>query len=311
MKMIIYMHKTDFLSLDGHLLRLFVLVYDTGSVSKTASILGMNQSSASHGLERLRKLVGDPLFIRSGRGIIPTSHADATIDKARSLLRQMEEFSQKEDYDPKQDSGLFRIAANDYEAETALKPFLTMLQKQAPGISLQIIRSQTRKEWIPLLREDTVDLVLAPLFQGSETDLSQQKLFSEEYCCYFDPEIRNAPSDLDEFCEAPHAIMVTGAKHRTEIDERLALQKRERQIRIVAPSFAILATMMRGTNIIATLPSRLKEALFADFETCPPPLPMPDFAIAQIWHSRYNKSARHQWLRRSLQQTLSGSKSLN
>ena len=291
------MHKSDYLSLDGHLLRLFVLIHETGSVSRTAEQLGINQSSASHGLERLRKLMGDPLFIRSGRGIVPTARAIACIEQARSLLLQMEQIAASASYDPAQETGAFTIAANDYEVETTLKPLLSLIREKAPNARLQIVRAYSQKEWVPFLRHNEADLVLAPALESSESDLAQQTLFEDDYRCIYDPNSRKGPTTLDAFCEAPHAIMVTGRDHRTRIDHQLETLERTRKIVVVSPSFSALSSMMRGTDIIATLPTRLLDTLFSDFKGTSPPLPQPSLAIAQIWHARNSSSPRHQWLR--------------
>ena len=63
------MKNFDTLRLDGHALRVFVAVCETGSVSKTADLFNLNQSTISHTLEKLRSAIGDPLFVKAGRGI--------------------------------------------------------------------------------------------------------------------------------------------------------------------------------------------------------------------------------------------------
>ncbi len=294
------MHKTDYLSLDGSLLRLFVLIYDLGSVSRAAEHLSINQSSASHGLERLRRITGDPLFVRSGRGITPTARADALLDSARMLLRELEQFTEPGTYNPQEDQGIFTVAANDYEAEIALQPLMKMLRKFAPGVTLRVTRAYSTQDWAALLRNNETDLVLAPTLQSGEADLVQQTLFSDRHACFFDPGHAEAPETLDAYCAASHAVMLSGQLKPTEIDRKLKAQNRERPIAITAPSFSILATMIKGTDIIATMPSRLQGTLFADFECGQSPVEIEPFSIAQIWHSRNHASPRHQWLRKCL-----------
>ena len=121
------MQKTDYLSLDGHLLRLFVLVYETSSVSRTAEHLGINQSSVSHALGRLRQLIGEPLFVRSGRGIVPTARADALVaDAGAYCFQDLNASSNPIGTTRSRIEGTIVIAANDYEVETILRPLLTL-----------------------------------------------------------------------------------------------------------------------------------------------------------------------------------------
>ncbi|MFS2167711.1 LysR family transcriptional regulator, partial [Variovorax sp. Varisp62] len=53
---------------DLNLLRLFDAVYRTRNVSRAAEALGLTQPAASHGLTRLRLLLGDALFTRTPGG---------------------------------------------------------------------------------------------------------------------------------------------------------------------------------------------------------------------------------------------------
>jgi len=71
------MKEIDHLALDGHALELFLAVLEEGSVTAAATRLGLTQSAVSHALNKLRRIAGDPLFAKSGRGIVATAHAQA------------------------------------------------------------------------------------------------------------------------------------------------------------------------------------------------------------------------------------------
>ena len=71
------MSKFDGSGLDGHLLKLLLAVLETGSITAAAERLGVTQSAVSHLLDKLRAIAGDPLFVKRGRGIVPTARAEA------------------------------------------------------------------------------------------------------------------------------------------------------------------------------------------------------------------------------------------
>ena len=48
-----------------------------GSISNAAKELGVNQSTVSHNLNRLRRILNDPLFIKSGRGMVASAKMEA------------------------------------------------------------------------------------------------------------------------------------------------------------------------------------------------------------------------------------------
>ena len=80
------MSRFDHSDLDGHLLTLLVAVVEERSVTRAAQRLGVSQSAVSHLLDKLRAIVGDPLVVRSGRGIVPTGRAELLADRARPVL---------------------------------------------------------------------------------------------------------------------------------------------------------------------------------------------------------------------------------
>src|SRR3954470_21297717 len=65
-----------------------------GSVVGAARRLHLSPSAMSRALARLRETVGDPLLVRSGRGLVPTPRATALreptsrlVQEAQALLR--------------------------------------------------------------------------------------------------------------------------------------------------------------------------------------------------------------------------------
>ena len=82
------------IELDGRLLQALVAVHEEGSLTRAAQRLGLTQSAVSHAVERLRGITGDALFVRSGRGIVPTARADVLVAGARRLIAELRDFGQ-------------------------------------------------------------------------------------------------------------------------------------------------------------------------------------------------------------------------
>jgi len=126
------MNDFDWYALDARLLRLLVAVAQTGSVTAAAQRLGVTQSAVSHQLDRLRAIVGDPLFVKSGRGIVATARTEALLEPAQALLEQMERFARRERFEPALWEGSVTVAANDLQRDLLLPPLLQRLQHLAP-----------------------------------------------------------------------------------------------------------------------------------------------------------------------------------
>lgn len=63
----------DLKKFDLNLLVIFECIYQHLSISKAAESLYITPSAVSQSLQRLRAQFNDPLFIRSGKGIAPTT----------------------------------------------------------------------------------------------------------------------------------------------------------------------------------------------------------------------------------------------
>ena len=168
------MSKFDYSHLDGQLLQLLLTVLEEGSVTRAAQRLGVTQSAVSHFLDKLRGITGDPLFVKSGRGIVPTARAEALAQPARLMLEDMQRLATAEQFDPAALQVCFTIAANDMQRDLLLPPLLRKLRQQAPMVSLHTIPSGIPSA--EMLRDGSCQLVLSPR-PPDATDIVQKRLF--------------------------------------------------------------------------------------------------------------------------------------
>lgn len=291
------MHEIDKSTIDKRLLHQFLTVYDVNSVSRAAEILEINQSSVSHALERLRKIVGDPLFVRSGRGIAPTERAHVIATEAREIIVRLDNLVSTPIYNPLLDTEPFTVMANDYEIETVIKPRFAAIREKAPLATLRIINSASGSDIPEMLRKHVADLVLNPDCDVDATDIKQKRIFSDQEEVFYDSSIRNAPLSIDEYCSAQHAMLVLGNIRITEIESTLLEQGRTRKIVLETQTFSALADLIRGTDIVATMPSKLSKTAFLGFDKCQAPFSLQPFSIMQMWHVSNDNSPRNKWYR--------------
>ena len=62
--------------IDLNLLPIAVALHERRSVSRAAETLNMSQPAVSTALGKLRRALGDPLFVRTSRGMEPTPPRD-------------------------------------------------------------------------------------------------------------------------------------------------------------------------------------------------------------------------------------------
>ena len=172
------MKNFDHLDLDGHLLKLLTIVVAQGSVTRAAAELGVTQSAVSHQIDRLRAIVGDPLFVKSGRGIVATARAQALAQEAQGLMQRMEGFVHAGAFDPARLTQCFTIAANDLQRDLLLPPWLTQLRSEAPNVSLRVLASDVPSA--EMLRAEDCQLVISPR-PPDATDILHKRLFTDHY----------------------------------------------------------------------------------------------------------------------------------
>lgn len=292
------MKEIDWSDLDARLLQILVAVVETGSITGAAHHLEVTQSAVSHQLDKLRAITGDPLFVKSGRGIVATARASQLAEQARELLRQLQGFAQSGAFDPARWRGTFTVAANDFQREVLLPPLAARLRQSAPGLSLRVIPSAIPS--LEMLRDGTCDLAISPR-PPEGSDIVQKRLFEDEYRVFFDPAARPAPADLQAYLDADHITVVYEPKRTLDLDRTLAERGVRRRFAVMVPGFAGVPGFLRGSPWLAAAPGLLARGLFAGFASVAMPLPCPRLPMYLIWHRRHHEDGAHRWWRGELE----------
>ena len=293
------MSRFDHSDLDGKLLQLLLTVVEEGSITRAAQRLGVTQSAVSHLLDKLRAIVDDPLFVRSGRGIVATSRAEALAVHARRLLDDMRRFTTAEAFDPAGLNTCLTLAGNDLQRDVLFPTLLARLRARAPGLSLRVITSGAPRA--EMLRDADCELIVTPR-PPDAADLMQKRLFADRYCVFYDAASRTAPDSLDDYLAAGHVTVLHEPRRELDIDRHLAGQGVERRLVVRVPGFSGIAPFLRGTELIATLPSLLQRNQLAGFATAPVPVPCPTMPMYMVWHLRHQEDPLHRWLRDELEE---------
>ena len=133
------LHEMDLSRADLNLLVLFETVLRERHVGRAATRLHLSASAVSHGLGRLRRLLKDPVFLRTPKGVVPTARAlelaapvADVLAGARSILATSTPF------DPRTSTREFTLGAPDGASTAFLLPLLTRLRVEAPGVNLRL-----------------------------------------------------------------------------------------------------------------------------------------------------------------------------
>lgn len=288
------MNPIDTLNLDFRALSTFLAVLDEGSVSRAAVRLGVTQSAVSHTLERLRQALGDPLFVKSGRGIVPTRYALQAGPHIRQILDDLQSLSAGPPFSPATAEFTFTIAANDYQRDLLLPGLVKTLRREAPGISLQVIPSGIPSA--DMLRKDACDLIISP-HPPEATDIMQRGLMADRMVVFYDPAHREPPNDLADYLKSDHIALLFATGEKPSLDISISARGLTRRDVVTVSNFSGLPEFLRGTDMLATAPERMSKHLMRDFAWVPLPFDFKPFTLLMLWHRRNQNDPAHKWLR--------------
>lgn len=294
------MQKFDQLDLTGSQLLLFLSVYDNNSVSRAAAQLGVNQSTVSYGLDRLRNALDDPLFVKSGRGIAATDRATSLVPLVRSLVEGFDGLTEARAYDPAEDERQIVIAANVMELLPLLKNLQIRLSELAPRAQYKFLELGSRDNTKDLLDQNLVDAVISVRSTNLSAALNSTTVYRSDIVCFYDADKRGPIGSIDDFVSADHATMDFGGTSKSTIDLLLEEEALERHIKLRAPNAFALGTLMRGTRLIASMQEALGASALAGLSHCPHPLSVPEAVFDLIWHKKHDNSPRSTWLRKTI-----------
>lgn len=270
-------------------------------VTRAAARLGLTQSAASHALARLRDLFGDPLLVRGARGaMIPTPRAEALAPQVHRVLVDLAGVLRGDSFDPATSRRVFRIGASDYAEVVLLPKLIERVAKLAPGIDLWVHSFGDHGD--DELAAGTLDVVFAPPRGAARGAGGYEKvLFDEGFTCIVraaNP-LAGGKLTLARYCSAAHLLVAPRGTPGSFVDDALAEHGRSRRIALAVPHFLVVPHIVAGSDLVATLASRVA-ALFTEtlgLVAMPPPVQLPRFQIALAWHERNHQDAAHRWLR--------------
>jgi len=281
-------------SLDLNLLVILDALLDEAHVTRAAARLGLSQPAASAALQRCRHLFGDELLER-GRGTMRlTARAEALRAPLKSLLAGVIDLVDPPELPLREIRRTLRIMMADYPALVVAGPLHRTLQQTAPGIDLVIQPWHGAETARAALIDGGTDLAISVL-PGEDDDIHREDLLAEHYVIALRPGHPAIPGfNLQSWLAFPHILVSGRGEARSPLDAELARIGHARRVGLVVPSFGMVADLLRGSDMIAMLPSRVARAA-ADLVVLPTPIPVAGFPLHIAWHGRQAKdvAVRH------------------
>ncbi|WP_136068570.1 LysR family transcriptional regulator [Modicisalibacter radicis] len=288
--------------IDLNLIRTFVTLYESGSVTLAAHKLNVTQPSVSYSLSRLRELFNDPLFSRTRDGMVPTFCAMRLYTSLRQALTQIEHtLSDNQHFDPGQSQRRFRLALTDLGETTLLPPILRRMHELAPRVELEVVPLEIEKvtAW---LDSKSVDAIVCSR-DIRAPDLGRRAIIKERYVGLLSrrhPRIGDTLS-MEEFSREDHAQVSPTSGHGL-VEDVLRERNIRRKVSVVVPHFSALPRILEGSALLAILPEQIA-GLFtqqADLKQVELPFEVPPVEVALYWSRQADDSSAQEWFRHTV-----------
>lgn len=264
------LNEIDLSRADLNLLVLFETVLAERHVGRAAGRLRLSPSAVSHGLGRLRRMLNDPLFLRTPRGVVPTARAEELAAPIAEILARVRSVvATAAPFDPATSTRRFTIGAPDGVSAVFAPVLLAGLRQAAPGLDLSLRQllptpgeTATDRAWkgaYEALEARAMDIAVTPA-ADIPARFHVRCLYEEEFVVAMRAghPLAQAPT-LARYCEMEHLVVsLTGDAHGF-VDDVLARAGRRRRVALTAPNFMFALAILGDTDLVSALPRRLVE----------------------------------------------------
>jgi DNA-binding transcriptional LysR family regulator len=269
-----------------------------GSVARAAERLRLSPSAMSRALARLRETTGDPLLVRAGRGLVPTTRALALRQQVSQLVQDGEAaLRPAETLDLRRLVRTFTLRTREGFVENFGPTLVARVGEEAPGVKLRFVQ-KSDKDSAPL-RDGTVDLDTGVVGKTTGPEIRAQALFRDRFIGVVRSghELSRGRITRSRYAAGRHILVSRRGLDQGPIDEALQPFGLQRRIVAIVDGFSAALALAHGSDLIATVPERHTGNLRAGMHGFTLPLAMPEFTISLLWHPRLDADPAHRWLR--------------
>jgi DNA-binding transcriptional LysR family regulator len=297
------MHRMQLSAFDANLFVVFHAVLREGHVGRAAKRLGLSPSATSHALARLRELLRDPLFVRAGRRIVPTSRATELAPSVEAAMAALESaMTPPADLDARTLLRAFHVETTDHLQFVLMRHLDPLVRREAPGVNVyfQSLQPQT----FDRLRGGAIDLSIG-VYDEVDPDIERARLFDDRLVAVVrrrHPALRS-PMTMEKFARLDHLLVAPNGTPTGLVDRVLAERGLQRRVARTSSTFLDMAFLVAESSYVLSLPEKMIQPMLGvlGLVVLPVPIAMPRFTISMAWHKRHSADGAHAWFRRAVQ----------
>ena len=270
------------------------------SITKASERLNLSPSATSNALARLREYFDDELLVQVGRRMEPTPRAESLQEAVRDVLVRVDStIAIQPEFDPSTSDRVFRIFVSDYTQMVFVPHVLALASEERCTARFDLLPQVSNPQ--RSLERGEADLLIIPRGFLSP-DHPEEVLYTEDFVCvvWRDSALARGELTFDRYLAAGHVLMQPpdgiGDSFEAWFVKRYGVTRR---VAVTSYGFSALPAMVVGTELIATVHTRLARALQPAWpiELRPPPLPITAMEQGLQWHKYRAQDPGLVWLR--------------
>ena len=289
-----------------HLIHVFDAIMTERSITRAADRLAMTQPAVSNVVSRMRHHWGDPLFIRKGRNIEPTSYAISLWHQIKDPIYELNKAISTTEFDPSTSKRRFRVAVTEVTVGLIWAELTEQLNKLAPGVDLHAVPYRSDSTYEDL-KESNIDIAIGFL---TEHDRSLRSTLLVQgglrLAMRKGHPLAKINISMDEFIEAEHLMVSLSGEARGQIDTHLNQHNLSRRIAVTVNHFAVVPKILLNSDLICAVPIVLSNS--SDFNNdlffTELPFEIEPMYIYSIWHARNDRGKDIIWFRNIIEEIL-------
>ncbi len=292
--------------MDMNLLTALDALLETNSVVGAAERLHLTPPAVSRTLARIRYVTGDDIFVRAGRGMLPTPYALSIRDEVRQLVQQAGALlSPGRKLDLATLDRVFTVRGHDVLLSALAPALIARVGIAAPHVRLRFLGESAAKDHDALRTE--VDMELGAS-ESSSPDISHEIIGADRLVvsCRKGHALTRGKLTMHRLAHALHINVSRRGRLNDRIDDALAQSGLQRRVVASLPTCAAVLEVIARSDFVTVLPGTLSAGLCQAFDTVMRPLPLdvPSTPVVLLWHRRFETDTAHSWMRGCVTATL-------
>lgn len=242
-------------------LRLFMAIIDEGSLNRAAQVVNMTQPTLSRLVAEMERKLGQRLFERNAKGMLPTAAGELLIPYARLILHEMDAADEALQALRGLQRGTVRVGALATIARSILPPAMAQLLAQSPGLRVTLLEGPDDQIVAALLQRKIDVIITAALPPTEGISLIRECRYDDTYTvfCTADHPLTKSPAvTLGDVLNQRWTMPAAGSTPRQLFDGILAQESRSAPaVAIETTSVDAMISCVAKTELLGWLPRPL------------------------------------------------------